>query len=213
MINKTDMHHKREILKKIKKAGSERYETSWDEKGIPHSKKKSEIKKGRVSRAAGARFELRVRKDLGEMGQVVDKWSNNVDLEEMPSSASTSTNAKAPSKNLARASVPVSDDLDKSGGKIVPAKRKFNPFSKVMTIGTGFPDFIAIKYIRDNIYSVIGVEVKTNGILSKIEKEKCAYYLKNKTFGEIWIAKLDRDNKKIVVKYDNFSEKYPKFLA
>jgi len=178
-MEKTNKTRKKEILKKIKKAGSEKYETSWDEKGIPYSKKKSKIKKGRVSRAAGARFELRVRKDLESMKRVVDKWSNNVDL-----------------------------DL----GKVVPAKRKFNPFSKVMTIGTGFPDFISIKRVREDLYSVVGVEVKTNGILSKIEKEKCAYYLKNKIFSEIWIAKLDREGNKIVIKYDNFKEKYPKYL-
>ena len=77
-----------------------------------------------------------------------------------------------------------------------------------MTIGTGFPDFISIKHIHDGLYSVIGVEVKTNGILSKTEKEKCAWYLKNEIFSEIWIAKAFKNGKKIEVGYDNFSEKY-----
>jgi len=175
----TEKDKEREILKKIKKAGSEKYETEWDEKGIPHSKKKSEIKRGRISRAAGGRFELKVRKDLEAMGKIVDKWSNNVDLEKR---------------------------------EIFPAKRKFNPFSKVMTIGTGFPDFISFKRINDGSYSIIGVEVKMNGKLSKIEKEKCAYYLKEKVFSEIWIAKMERKARKIIVKYDNFCERYPKFL-
>jgi len=178
MKNK-NINNKKELLEKIKKASNEKYETSWDEKGIPHSKKKTNIKQGRISRATGARFELKVRKDLESMGRVVDKWSNNVDLEKR---------------------------------EVFPAKRKFNPFSRVMTIGTGFPDFISIKQIHKGAYSVIGVEVKTNGTLSKIEKEKCAYYLENNIFEEIWIAKMEKMGRKIIVKYDNFSEKYPKFL-
>lgn len=175
----SDKNREREFLEKIKKAGSEKYETAWDAVGIPHSKKKSSIKRGRISRASGARFELKVREDLEKMGRVVDKWSNNVDLD---------------------------------SGKIVPAKRKFNPFSKVMTIGTGFPDFISISRVRDELYSVVGVEVKMNGILSKIEKEKCVWYLKNKVFSEIWIARIERDGRRIKTVYDNFGEKYPKLL-
>jgi len=166
----------KKIMDLIKKAGSEEYETSW-EKGIPKSKKKSEIQKGKRSRATGRRFELKVRKDLEDKGRVVDKWSNNVDLEK---------------------------------GEIVPAKRKYNPFQKVMVIGTGFPDFISIKHIHERAYSVIGIEVKINGILSKIEKEKCSWYLKNKVFSEIWIAKAIKKGRKIEIKYDDFLETYGK---
>ena len=150
--------HKEKIMEMIKKAGSEEYETSWSDEGIPISKKKSEIKKGKSSRARGARFELKVRGDLEEKGWIIDKWTNNVDLEE---------------------------------NKIVKAKRKYNPFKKMLIVGTGFPDFISIKHIHEGVYSVIGVEVKINGILSKIEKEKCAWYLKNKIFSQIWIAKQE----------------------
>ena len=45
------------------------------------SKKKNSIR-GKKSRAAGARFELKVRNQLESEGWIVDKWSNNVDLEE-----------------------------------------------------------------------------------------------------------------------------------
>ena len=110
-------------------------------------------------------------------GRVVDKWTNNIDLEK---------------------------------GEMAPAKRKYNPFQKVMVIGTGFPDFISIKHIHERSYSVIGVEVKMNGILSKIEKEKCVWYLKNKIFSEIWIAKAVKNGRKIEVKYDDFLERYGK---
>lgn len=173
-MEKIPKEHKEKILEEIKKAGDpNNYETSWNEKGIPISKKKVNVKRGAHSRAAGARFELQVRKDLESKGRIVDKWTNNVDLE---------------------------------NNKVVQAKRKYNPFSKVMTIGTGFPDFITIKYIHDGVYSVIGVEVKMNGILSKEEKEKCAWYLKNKIFSKVWIAK--KGEKRGQVEYDDFRERY-----
>ena len=56
------------------------------------------------------------------------------------------------------------------------------------------------------------VEVQMNGKLRKEEKEKCAWYLKNKTFNEIWIAKKEVDGRKIKIIYENFEEIYPKFL-
>jgi len=36
--------------------------------------------------------------------------------------------------------------VDYEKNKIVPAKRKYNPFRKVLVIGTGFPDFILYFY-------------------------------------------------------------------
>ena len=117
-MKKVKKENKEKIMEIINKAGSEEYETEWDAEGrIGKQKKKSEIKKGRTSRARGARFELKVRRDLEDKGRIVDKWNNNVDLETK---------------------------------KLIIAKKKFNPFSKVMTIGTGFPDFISIKYICNN---------------------------------------------------------------
>lgn len=173
--------NKEKILEEIKKAGdSENYETHWNEKGIPVSKKRTEIKKGRISKARGARFELKVREDLELNDWIVDKWSNNVDLDK---------------------------------GKIIKAKRKYNPFSKVMTIGTGFPDFIAFKKINEKNYEVIGIEVKINGNLKKEEKEKCAWYLRNEFFSRILIAKPVRIGRKIEVEYVDFKEKFgEKFL-
>ncbi len=166
--------HKEKIMEILEKAGNEKdYETSWNEKGIPKSKKKSEIEKGRKSRARGARFELKVRSDLEEKDWIVDKWANNVDLEE---------------------------------NKIVKAKRKYNPFKKMLVVGTGFPDFIGFKHKEKNSYGVIGVEVKMNGILSKEEKEKCRWYLDKKIFSEIWIAK--KGKKRGEIDYIDFNEKY-----
>ncbi len=173
-MKKIPKENKEKIMKMIEEAGSEKYETSWNEAGIfSTSKKKSNVKKGKNSRAKGARFELKVRKDLTEKGRIVDKWGNNIDLDE---------------------------------NKIIIAKRKFNPFSKVMTIGTGFPDFVSIKHVNNELYSVIAVEVKMNGLLSKIEKEKCAWYLKNKIFSQVWIAK--QGEKRGQIEYVDFKEKY-----
>jgi hypothetical protein len=161
------------IMLEIRKANSNEYETTYDEKGNTINKKKSNIQRGKNARAAGGRFELKVRKDLESKGKIVDKWTNNVDLEEE---------------------------------KIVQAKRKYNPFKKVMVIGTGFPDFVSIQHVDEGVYSVIGVEVKMNGILSKVEKEKCAWYLQNKIFSNIWIGKKGEKRGEIV--YDDFLEKY-----
>jgi len=176
-LKKRDSKNKEEVMRMIKKAGSGEYVTSWDEKGIPKSKKKSEIKKGKSSKARGAKFELRVRRDLEEKGKIVDKWSNNIDLDE---------------------------------GKMVPAKKKFNPFSRAMMLSSGFPDFISITKIHERSYDIIGVEAKINGILSKIEKEKCRWYLDKGIFSEIWIARAIREGRKIIIKYDDFIERYGK---
>ena len=81
-MKKVEKENKEKIMEMIRKAGSEEYETSWNKGGVfSTSKKKSEVKKGKKSRAAGARFELRVRKDLEDKGWIVDKWSNNVEFE------------------------------------------------------------------------------------------------------------------------------------
>lgn len=134
-------------------------------------KKKNSIR-GKKSRAAGARFELKVRNDLEEQGWIMDKWTNNVDLEE---------------------------------NKLVKAKRKYNPFKKVMVIGTGFPDFIAFKRKGKN-YEIIGVEVRGSGWLDKSEKEKCKFLLNKKIFSKILIAK--KGKKRGEIEYIDFKKKY-----
>jgi len=165
---------KKRVMEYIQKVNSDEYETSLDEKANLVSKKKSNIQKGKHARAAGSRFELKVRKNLEEEGWTVDKWTNNVDLEEK---------------------------------KIVPAKRKYNPFKKILVVGTGFPDFIAFKKTK-NSYNIIGVESKMNGIISKTEKEKCLWYLQNKIFSKVLIAK--KSEKRGKIEYDDFSKKYGK---
>jgi hypothetical protein len=147
--------------------------------------KKIEIdfkKQGRRNRQKGAVFETRVRDDLMSLGWIVDKWMNTV-------------------------------DYDKEGktGKIVPAKRKYNPFKKAMVIGTGFPDFVCFKKIPNcNEFKVIGVEVKSNGYLDQIEKGMCLWLLQNNIFSKILIAKKKKIKNKIQVEYIDFEKKYLK---
>jgi len=153
-------------------------------------------KQGKKNRAAGQRFEAKVRAGLEEMGWIVDKWTNTVDY-----------------------------GREGKIGKVVPAKRKYNPFKKVMVLGTGFPDFIGIKKKEDRIildayeneldggkdnFEVIGIEVKKNGYLDKVEKDMCYWLLDNKVFSRILIAKAKQNGRKIEVEYIDFLEKYKK---
>ena len=136
---------------------------------MPTKKKRAQ---GRKNRAAGARFELKVRGNLENDNWIADKWTNNVDLEEK---------------------------------KLIKAKRKFNPFLKILGIGTGFPDFICFKR-KGNLYEIIGVEVKANGWLDKNEKEKCKFLLDKKIFSRILIAR--KGKKRGEIEYIDFKEKY-----
>ena len=126
--------------------------------------------RGKKSRAAGGRFELKVRGELERERWIVSKWQNNVEND-----------------------------------KLIPAKRKFNPFLKILGIGTGFPDFIAFRH-KGNNYDVIGVEVKSNGWLDKEEKEKCKFLLNKKIFSRVLIAKKGKDRGK--TEYIDFKDKY-----
>jgi hypothetical protein len=103
------------------------------------------------------------------------------------------------------------NNVDLIENKLAPSKRKFNPFSKVMTIGTGFPDFICFKR-QENSFEVILVEVKRNGLFDREEKEKSKWYLENKIVNRIVIAMEEREGRKLKIKYINFEEKYPKVL-
>jgi hypothetical protein len=98
--------------------------------------------------------------------------------------------------------------IDYEKNKVIPAKRKYNPFSKVLTIGTGFPDFICFRRNSDDNYEVIGLEVKTNGYLDQIEKGMCFWLLENKIFSRILIAKKSKEGKEI--DYIDFEKKYGK---
>lgn len=155
------------------------------------------VKKGKKSRIAGKDFELRVRKDLESKGWVCDKWTNNVEL---------------PKRELNSEEDYEEYPVNELYGKLIPAKAKFNPFTKsIMMNSGGFPDFICFKFIKKNdypyedmSYMVIGVESKMDGKLNKEEKEKCVWILKNKIFSRILIASKIKIKNKIHVHYEEF---------
>lgn len=127
---------------------------------------------GRKNRKSGVAFELKVRKDMEKQGWIVSKWTNNV--------------SDYPEGNI---NLPTEQREDR---KLIPAKRKYNPFMKALSIGVGFPDFIAYQEMKSMNeiapYQIVGVEVKSNGKLDKGEKEKCRWLLENRIFSNIVIA-------------------------
>ena len=141
-------------------------------------------KQGKKNRQSGQRFELKVRKDLESKGWIVDKWSNNVEI------------VKSIQRNF---------DVLIQDAKIVPAKHKYRGPGIPMVMGTGFPDFIAFQHpdypdYVNNLQEVIGVESKSNGFLTKEEKEKCKWYLENNIFSKILIASKGKKRGEIVYK-------------
>lgn len=162
---------KERVMNMVNKVNdAKNYETTW-ENGDYKFKSIVNKKRGSLSRAQGARFELKVRKDLEEKGRIVDKWTNNVDLKK---------------------------------GKLIIA-RKYNPFKKMFVLGAGFPDFVAFQPVHDELYRVMGIEVKMNGVLSKEEKEKCRWYLQKRIFPNILLAK--KGKKRGEIEYINIGEK------
>jgi len=151
---------------------------------------------GKKSRAAGQRFEKKVRDDLEDHGFIVNRWSNNVEFQECDSTAGK---------------IGITDI-----GKLVPAKPKFvfNPtIKKRVPIGmsSGFPDFVVSKKagLRDDdkyTYDLIGIECKINGYLNPTERNKCKWLLDNNIFSKILIAK--KGIKRGEIEFIDFSEKH-----
>ena len=151
---------------------------------------------GKKSRAAGQRFELKVRKDLESKGWIVDKWTNNIKFTEEDIGLN---------EDLGNGERFVSDIQKAIWGKLIPAKHKFRGPGIPMAIGTGFPDFItfrtSVDVRRDKYYyDVVGVECKSNGYLDKEEKEKCKWLLDNHIFSKIIIAKKGKKRGEIIYK-------------
>ena len=173
------------------------------------------VTQGKKNRASGATFELRVRKDMTEKGWVVDKFGLNVEFE-----------------NIEVMKVNGEKAMDLKKGKLIQAKNKWAGFNRPMMMGAGFPDFVCfrrIKMIDDaevkeislmsdgsfdpafiikkshyGDYQVIGVECKVNGILTKLEKQKCKWLLDNNVFSKILIASKTKVKNRVVIVYKEF---------
>ena len=129
-------------------------------------------KQGKRNKAMGADFERRTRKDLEEKGYIVSKWQNNVITK------------------------------SKEGVEYAPESYTIKPASPGMfrMMQTGFPDFVAYRRVGE-FYKIIFVECKVNGYLSKIEKEKAKWYLKNKYCHVFYIAYKTKEKNRVKVNY------------
>jgi len=163
------------------------------------------IKRGKRAKASGADFERRVRKDLEEKGWIVSKWPNNVEFsKEYPLKVGSL-------KMLEREA-----EGKKHEGKLIPSKHKFRGAGIPMAIGTGFPDFFAYKDVSEDIeigwspsdgsvsfplYQIQFIESKVDGYLSKEEKAKAQWYLKNNYCSKFLIAYKTKEKNRVKVNY------------
>jgi len=131
---------------------------------------------GKRSRAAGARFELKVRKHLEENGWITDKWTKNVDLEKM--------------------------EVVPARRKFIPGKG-FMGIGTGFPDFIAFKQIVGRKEDDFHAYKVIGVESKMNGTLEKVEKEKCYFLLEQGVFKDILIAQ--KSEKKGSIEYVDFA--------
>jgi len=85
--------------------------------------------------------------------------------------------------------------------KLQGAKPKWNFFTKSITFsGVGFPDFVVMKPINKlGAYQVIGLECKRNGYLDPEERTMVKWYLDNKIFPKVIIAKKDKSGHMIFI--------------
>ena len=140
---------------------------------MEEQKKKIDYKKqGKRNKQAGIRFELKVRKHLEEMGLIVAKWSNNINLEE---------NKLIPCKHKFRGiGIPMS---------IGTGFPDFIVFTKPDNLGMCLITGIEVKGGN-----------ATNKYLSKEEKEKCKWLLDNNIFANITIANKGDKRGEIIYK-------------
>lgn len=155
-------------------------------------------KQGKRNQDKGRRFESKVRADLEDKGFICSKWQNNVEL-------------KSKFVNGLKERTGISDKTAQmylnDSGKLVPAKS-----GRFRRLSTGFPDFIIFRpHVQGEMMlsqkwfngvvpmEVFGAECKSNGYLSKEEKEKCQWLLDENIFSKILIASRDKSKKGSIV--------------
>jgi len=149
------------------------------------------VKAGRKALISGRRFEAKVRKDLENKDWIVSRWQNNVEL------ICTKVKEIKENPNFIRGV--------KFIGKLIPARQ-----GRFRKTSTGFPDFIAYRFFNEYkiggekgyVYQIIGIECKSNGYLTKEEKEKLKWLLENNVFSKILIASKGKKRGEIV--YNEF---------
>ena len=182
---------------------------------------------GKKNRESGARFEIKVRKDLESKGWIVSKWMNNVEfICHICEMKKTRSNKSGICEDCGETYLE-NNKINRSFAKLIPAKRKWGGPGRPMSIGTGFPDFICFKCFYDKTlmginfwnlpseaidtnpqflkpFGIIGVEVKSNGILTKEERAKAKWYLDHNVFNKFLIAQ--KGEKRGEIKYVEFGE-------
>ena len=134
---------------------------------------------GKKNKAAGQRFEVKVRKDLESKGWFVFKNTNNVEFEIYTKEGKMDKRKKVPliemipkvsSYGVLGETFQEKKSTDKEylfsvgrKGKIVSAKYKFRGKGIPMAIGTGFPDFVAFRKTDQHIYSDIESNLNFKG--------------------------------------------------
>lgn len=190
------------------------------------------VKRGKRARASGRHFEIRVRKDLEEKGWIVDKFGNNVSFD---SRFTDSISMKMTGNILLQGTGKLIQAKNKWAGPGRPMmmgagfpdflcfrginiKKYLLELSNQMckeNIGiqnlrrtASFKSLNEIKNATLPTHEVIGVEVKSNGYLDKVEKEKCQWYLDNQIFSKILIVSKYKEKNRVKIKYEDFLEKY-----
>lgn len=163
------------------------------------------VKQGKRNRINGANFERKVRADLEAKGWHVMKYTNNLKTFCLKCEVETKTSDHKPK-------CPNCGYL-KEREYIVHSIKPASP-SRFRLSSTGYPDFIACRTrILSNVgnempiilYEIIFVEVKINGYLRPLEKEKAKWYLENNICSKFLIAKKIKNGRKVEVEYKEFT--------
>lgn len=99
------------------------------------------------------------------------------------------------------------NQVDFEKNKIIPAKKIFNPFTKSLSSGNGFPDFEARCFIKDK-WVVIAVESKMSKYLDQKEKDLFNWYIEHKVFDHFIIAYKNKLNHLVYKNYITCGEEY-----
>lgn len=168
-------------------------------------------KQGKRNRRNGAIWERKVRDDLEKEGWFVSKFENNVDLDKDKMVPAKSSRFRLQSTGFPdficwrhdRFIIELKEEniggLDK---KTLDRMRlqieNANKLRKDMIIPP------AINVVPDN--EIIGIECKVGKYISKEEKEKCRWLLKNRIFSRILIAYKTKEKNRVKINYLDFEE-------
>ena len=200
----------------------------------------NKVKMGVNSRKKGKEFERKTKEFLESQGWIVIRWDKNVEFvpetemlsppyfKEICLSCKRTRVVYEKRGEMLKNIVPWKcrcGNIDFSyeecskekaiflSGKLVTSKPKFNPFTRsVMTMSSGFPDFIAVR--KEQIMGETGlethffprlIECKTNDKLDKAEKEKCEWIEKNVNI-PVFVASPLKSGRKTVIKMRRWNE-------